>query len=99
MERRGADKYPAAFVQKTYKELEAAGSAVLDNTDDAESSAAAAAVSGKKDTDGADGSKTSNGAKKTAKAKKTAVAKDMNEANEDVVVKEEEMMADGDDDA
>lgn len=27
MERRGADKYPAAFVQKTFKELEANGDA------------------------------------------------------------------------
>lgn len=25
MERRGADKYPVAFIQKTFKELEAAG--------------------------------------------------------------------------
>lgn len=25
MERRGAGKYPAAFIQKTFKELEAAG--------------------------------------------------------------------------
>ena len=25
MERRGSDKYPAAFLQKTFKELEAAG--------------------------------------------------------------------------
>ena len=94
MERLGADKYPAAFVQKIYKELEAAGKAGLDNTDDVESSAAVAA-SGSKDIDGADGSKTSNGAKKITKAKKN---KEITETNEDVVVKEEEM-ADGDDEA
>lgn len=109
MERRGADKYPAAFVQKTYNQLEAAGKADLDATDDAGSSDAAA--SGTKDTDGAkvadgsqttaegkpaDGSKTSAGAKKTAKAKKNAGAKDTTEANEDVIVKEEEMVDGGD---
>ena len=97
MERRGADKYPAAFVQKTFKELEAAGKAHLDATDDAESSTAAAA-SGSKDTDGganlaeeskmtggvkvAEGSKTSGGAKKTTRAKKSGGAKGITEAKE-----------------
>ena len=42
MERRSANKYPAAFVQKTYKELEAAGKADLDTADSAASSSAAA---------------------------------------------------------
>ena len=99
MERRGADKYPAAFVQKTFKELEAAGKADLDATDDA-----GAAASGSKDTDGAksaDGSKTSARVKKAARAKKTIAAKDTttNEAHEDVVVKEEETGDGGDGDA
>ena len=99
MERRGADKYPAAFVQKTFKELEVAGKADLDTADSAASSSATA--SGSKDTEGAkaaDGPKTSVRVKKTARGKKTAAAKDTNtdEANEEVVVKEEEI---GDDDA
>ena len=32
MERRGADKYPSAFLQKTFKELETAGKAVINPT-------------------------------------------------------------------
>ena len=95
MERRGADKYSAAFVQKTYKDLEAAGKADLGATDGGGSSSAA---SSSKDTDGAklaEGPKTSGGAKKTARVKKTAGAKEITEANDDVVVKEEET-ADGD---
>ena len=31
MERRGADKYPAAFLQKTFKELEAAGKTAIND--------------------------------------------------------------------
>lgn len=30
MERRGADKYPSAFLHKTFKELEAAGNTAID---------------------------------------------------------------------
>ena len=30
MERRGADKYPTAFLQKTFKELESAGKTAID---------------------------------------------------------------------
>ncbi len=29
MERRGADKYPSAFLQKTFKELETAGKTLI----------------------------------------------------------------------
>ena len=41
MERRGADKYPAAFLQKTFKELESAGKTLIslaNGTDDADGS-------------------------------------------------------------
>ena len=31
MERRGADKYPTAFLQKTFKELESKGTTVIDS--------------------------------------------------------------------
>lgn len=31
MERRGSDKYPAAFLQKTFKELEAAGKTAIND--------------------------------------------------------------------
>lgn len=31
MERRGAGKYPSAFLQKTFKELEAAGKTTITN--------------------------------------------------------------------
>ena len=88
MERRGADKYPAAFVQKTYKDLEAAGKADLDATDGAgfSAAAAAAAASGSKDTGGGnlaeEGSDITGGAKPAdgpkasgGAAKKTARAK------------------------
>ena len=60
MERRGADKYPAAFIQKTFKELEAAGKANLDADNGAASSSASAAAgavaSGTKETEGVKGS-------------------------------------------
>ena len=99
MECRGAEKYPAAFVQKTFKELEAAGKADLDTANSAAASGSKDAngtkvADGSKDADGAkaaDGSKISARVKKTARVKKIAGAKD-------VVVKEEEN-GDGGDDA
>ena len=41
MERRGAERYPGAFVQKTFKELEAAGKATVNPTNAAAATTAA----------------------------------------------------------
>ena len=84
MERRGADKYPCAFLQKTFKELEAAGKTTINVV------ANGAATNEAKEGDATKGAKegdATNGAKEGDAT---------NEAKEGDAIKEEEDTGEGD---